>query len=100
MLNFPNLKAVYIYGTKADKLYQIKVQDHGRGMSKSEISRIGVLRQFEREKYHQEGNGLGLAIVKKILNKCGGTLNIESEKFKYTNVNVNIPLFNKLHAKH
>ncbi|MGE5804712.1 MAG: response regulator [Ignavibacteria bacterium] len=92
-------KAVFIHGAKADKLYQIKIQDYGMGMSKSEISRIGVLRQFEREKYHQEGNGLGLAIVKKILNKCGGTLNIESEKLKYTNVNVNVPLFNKLNSK-
>ena len=85
-------KSVIVEGEKLEKFYELKIRDFGRGMSKKEVSNIGIFKQFEREKYQQEGNGLGLAIVKKILDKCGGSMNIQSEKYLYTKVNVTIPL--------
>lgn len=85
-------KTVFITGMKAGKFYELVFQDSGRGMSKYEISNIGTFEQFEREKYQQEGNGLGLAIIKKILDKCGGKINIKSEKYSFTDVNISIPL--------
>ena len=85
-------KLVVVSGKKVGNFYELKVMDSGRGMHEYEISRINAFQQFEREKYQQEGNGLGLAIVKLIIGNCGGQLNIQSEKYRFTEVKVCIPI--------
>lgn len=46
-----------------DDLYRIEVTDRGAGMKPAEIDAIAAFRQFDRDKYEQQGLGLGLAIV-------------------------------------
>lgn len=85
-------KPVIVEGKKTGKFYELNVKDSGRGMKDYEISHIDAFQQFDREKYQQEGNGLGLAIVKKILDKCSGNIDIQSEKYRFTKVKIFIPI--------
>jgi two-component system, sensor histidine kinase and response regulator len=55
-------------------MYRLTVIDHGRGMSETEIARIGAYMQFEREIYEQQGVGLGLAIVQRLVQAYHGSL--------------------------
>lgn len=84
--------SIVVLGIRADNFYILEVKDNGIGMDDSQISRIGAFRQFERNVYQQEGNGLGLIAVKRILDSIDGVFEIESEKFKHTNVVIKIPM--------
>lgn len=55
------------------------VTDVGRGMTAEQIRRIGIIRQFDRKQYEQQGLGLGLLIVQKLATKCGAKLILESQ---------------------
>ena len=64
--------------------YNFYVKDNGPGIP--EEYRKKIFRIFEvidqEDRYGERGNGIGLATVKKIIQKCGGTLNVESEMGK------------------
>lgn len=68
------------------------VNDFGIGIEENEIEKIGRL--FYRASNAQtiEGTGIGLSMVKSILESVKGTISIESEENKYTQVTVEIPL--------
>lgn len=51
--------------------FRFSVTDQGRGMKKSQIAAIGAFKQFDREKFEQQGAGLGLAIVIQVCNLSG-----------------------------
>ena len=55
------------------------VTDAGRGMSAEEIGQIGAFRQFDREKYEQQGLGLGLTLVQKLATRNGARFSVESK---------------------
>lgn len=57
----------------------LTVRDHGRGMNREEIARVGLFRQFERTKHEQQGLGLGLAIAASFAEVSGGRLDLEPE---------------------
>ncbi|MFH4967247.1 ATP-binding protein [Gaetbulibacter sp. M240] len=61
--------------------YYFYVKDNGPGIP--EEYREKIFRIFEvinqEDRYGERGNGIGLATVKKIIQKCEGTLNLESE---------------------
>ncbi len=42
---------------------EIRVTDYGRGMSEAELESFGVMRQFGREKFEQQGIGMGLGLA-------------------------------------
>lgn len=68
----------------------IQVIDNGIGIPPELRARI--FEMFYRGSEKSIGNGLGLFIAKKALEILGGTIEIESERHKYTTVTVRIPL--------
>ena len=64
-----------------DKYYYFYVKDNGPGIPEKYQEKI--FRIFEvldqEDRYGERGNGIGLATVKKIIQKCDGTLSLESE---------------------
>lgn len=70
--------------------YIIKVTNIGRGMSRDQISKIGVFMQFERRENEQKGAGLGLAITEQIAKLYNGELVINSIPGEETTVTVKL----------
>ncbi len=72
--------------------YRFFVRDTGIGMSKEFLSR--AFEQFERERTSTEsgvtGSGLGLAIIKKLVELMGGTVDIQSELGKGTEISATL----------
>lgn len=69
----------------------LTVRDSGRGMTNEQIESIAAFRQFDREKYEQQGMGLGLTLVRMLAERCGGSMTIESAGAGGTTVRVLIP---------
>lgn len=61
-----------------DDAMRIEVGDRGRGMTAEQISQIGAFRQFDRNKYEQQGLGLGLTLTQHLVERDGGRVSIES----------------------
>jgi len=57
---------------------RIEVSDRGRGMTAEQVSQIGAFRQFNRNKYEQQGLGLGLTLAQHLVERDGGSVSIES----------------------
>ncbi len=70
--------------------YIISVLDEGRGMTEDQITNIGAYRQFDRDKYEQQGIGLGLVITKKITELYNGSFEIVSTPGEGTRVQVKL----------
>jgi two-component system sensor histidine kinase/response regulator len=69
----------------------LTVEDHGRGISATDMEKIGAFMQFDRKIYEQQGFGLGLIISKRITELFDGTLTIESQPEKGTIIRVSLP---------
>lgn len=70
----------------------ITISDNGIGMEKN-------VRKHIFEKFYQgdharsgEGNGLGLSLVSRIINLCGGTIEVESEFGVGSTFTVKLPI--------
>lgn len=74
-----------------DAFWQLEVKDYGKGMSLSEIQRIGAYVQFQRKLYEQQGSGLGLIIAKRLTELYGGELIISSIPGEQTIVTIALP---------
>jgi signal transduction histidine kinase len=74
--------------------WMLLISDRGRGMSAEQIERVGVMRQFDRQIYEQQGAGLGLAIAKSLAELYGGRLIIQSILHRGTIVCVYLPKAN------
>ncbi len=73
----------------------VKVKDHGRGMSKDELSR--VFSYFFKAEQEKEGAGLGLNICKQIIVMHKGKIRVKSKGLgKGTTVEFEIPIKRKL----
>ena len=72
--------------------YDLKVTDHGRGMTLEQIAGLGAFIQFERRFYEQQGNGLGLSIVKRLSELHLGEFSIDSKPDDYTTVTVRLQI--------
>jgi two-component system sensor histidine kinase/response regulator len=58
--------------------YEIQIVDCGRGLNPEDISRIGAYIQFGRTLHEQQGTGIGLIIAKRLIERYGGSLDIQS----------------------
>ena len=72
--------------------YEFCVQDNGPGIAKENKDKIFQIFKVlaPSDKFGQPGNGIGLATVKKIIEKMGGTINLESAKGQGCKFNFNI----------
>ncbi|MBE9222789.1 hybrid sensor histidine kinase/response regulator [Cyanobacterium stanieri LEGE 03274] len=70
----------------------ICIHDLGKGMTAEQISKVGILRQFEREKHQQQGVGIGLNLVRMITQAVEGSMNIDSVYGKETKVVISLPI--------
>ncbi|MGE5399870.1 MAG: response regulator [Ignavibacteriales bacterium] len=86
---------VEISSFSTNDFYTIEIKDYGIGMTGEQIKEIGVLKQFDRHKFHQPGTGVGLTIARKIVELAGGSLSIESRLKEYTLIRLSLPLFNE-----
>ncbi len=84
----PSGTPVEVRAQALDHQYNIRITDHGRGMTPEQIANIGAYMQFERRMYEQQGTGLGLVIAKDLTGLYGGKLAIESVPNKQTSVTV------------
>jgi two-component system sensor histidine kinase/response regulator len=64
--------------SRDDEHLRLEVSDRGRGMSAEQVSQIGAFRQFDRNKYEQQGLGLGLTLTQHLVERDGGTVKITS----------------------
>jgi two-component system sensor histidine kinase/response regulator len=70
----------------------LTVRDRGRGMTAEQIANIGAFRQFDREKYEQQGLGLGLIIVKLLAELYDSQLAITSIPNVGTLIEISFPI--------
>ncbi len=56
----------------------LSVTNHGRGMTKEQLTNIGAYRQFDRDQYEQQGSGLGLTIACLLAQLHGANITIDS----------------------
>ncbi len=82
---------VQITGRVKDNLYEVWVDDQGRGMTAAQIADVGAHMQFERKLHEQQGSGLGLIIAKRLAELYGGSLSIDSVYGSRTTVVVTLP---------
>lgn len=59
--------------------FVFRVQNEGRGMTAEQISQVGAMVQFDRDKFEQQGIGLGLFIAKALIELHSGELILEGE---------------------
>ena len=75
-------------------IYELRIKDNGLGMSRDFVKRM--FDPFERERVSSansvEGTGLGMPITKGIVTLMGGTIEVESEKDKGTEIIVRLPM--------
>ena len=69
----------------------LSVKDTGMGMDEKTLSKM-FDRYYQGDSSHKtEGNGLGLAIVKKIVDLCGGKIDVGSKKGEGTYILITLP---------
>jgi signal transduction histidine kinase len=81
---------VRIRVARQDDTVEVVVQDNGVGIAPKDLRR--VFEPFFTTKEVGKGTGLGLPISARIVERCGGTIRIESEPGKGTAVTVALPL--------
>ena len=66
--------------TRAESgMFYLSVKDKGWGMTAEQIAKIGLMRQFDRDKFEQQGMGLGLAIAALFAQLSGGKLELQRD---------------------
>jgi CheY-like chemotaxis protein len=60
--------------------YEIVITDSGRGMSSEELHKTGLMRQFRRDKFEQQGMGMGLVLARSFARLAGGFFTLEQNK--------------------
>ncbi|MCC5911042.1 MAG: HAMP domain-containing histidine kinase [Clostridiaceae bacterium] len=77
---------------QTDSTVEVKISDHGIGMSEATMGRI-FEKFYQGDKAHSyEGNGLGLPLVKRILDLYGGNIYVKSKLNEGSTFTVELPL--------
>ena len=69
-------KPVVVSGGVSGDYYLIEIIDRGRGMKPEQVTQISTMRQFDRERFEQQGLGMGLAIARAFAELSGGRLEL------------------------
>ena len=76
---------------RAGKAVEVVIRDHGEGMSEDTQKRI-FEKFYQGDSAHAtEGNGLGMSLVKRIVDLCGGTIELESALGEGTTFRLRLP---------
>ena len=89
----PGISAeVEIRGRIAGRGYDLRVRDNGLGMGPDDVSH--AFDPFYRAQRTRglPGTGLGLSIVKRVIERCGGTVSVESSPGHGTTFVIDLPL--------
>lgn len=90
----PNSLIRISYHLESDGALSLQITDQGMGISQEDLKRVREpFSQAMRNSYvaTNTGLGLGLAIVSGILERCDGTLSIDSELGVGTTISINLP---------
>ena len=79
-----------IFSREPSKFYAIRITDNGPGIRPEDLPH--VFDPFFTTKEVGNGTGMGLAICYKLMEECGGNIDIISEKGNGTTVVLEIPL--------
>ncbi|MDZ7681938.1 MAG: HAMP domain-containing sensor histidine kinase [Fodinibius sp.] len=73
--------SISLYQHSGDRTVELRIEDHGIGMSKKNISNIfdKFFRAEDTLTAQTKGHGLGLSIVKNLVELNGGSISVESE---------------------
>jgi signal transduction histidine kinase len=86
--------AINVEIEQEDSEARIKIHDQGEGIPAESLPHI--FERFSRAEASRSrktgGTGLGLAICKAVVDKCGGSIEIQSEVGRGTTVVVRLPL--------
>jgi signal transduction histidine kinase len=90
-------REILLKGKKSGAGFQITVKDYGQGFT--ELDKSKIFKKFSKLSARPTGgessNGLGLAIVKTLVDRLGATINLQTEKEKYSEFTINFPLFDE-----
>lgn len=76
----PHDATVEISSEVADERLTIRIRDHGRGIQKEDLPRLGLpYEQAGDEQSRRQGWGLGLSLSRELVEMHGGRLRLESE---------------------
>ncbi len=75
---------------EAEKKFRLKISDTGVGIPKEVLPHI--FEPFYSTKDHEKNTGLGLAVVYGILERHGGTVDVQSQENKGTTFIINLPI--------
>ena len=75
---------------RMEETLEIRMRDNGTGMPQEVVDKI--FNPFFTTKPTDKGNGLGLAISSDIVRQHGGTIRVESEHGRHTEMIIDIPL--------
>jgi signal transduction histidine kinase/DNA-binding response OmpR family regulator len=93
LLNRPEATIV-VQSEHMDHSLEVSVCDNGPGISNEALKHI--FDAFFTTKPHGEGTGLGLYICKQIVDRCGGTIQVESVLNEGTCFRVSLPIIRRL----
>ena len=87
---------IIVKGKIANDMYELKITDLGRGISKEQLTNINPFGQHERKKYQQAGIGLGLISIKNLMDFYGGKIELNSIVNEFTTCCISLPVSNKI----
>jgi two-component system sensor histidine kinase/response regulator len=85
--------SVHVKACVEGKTFQLSIADLGRGMTPEQVARIGMFRQFERQRFEQQGIGMGLMLATTFARLSGGHLDLRpSEEGRGLVATMTLPL--------
>ena len=86
----PYFPTLWLATRREEDRIEVRVRDNGKGMPPEVIDKI--FNPFFTTKPTDRGTGLGLAISNDIIRKHGGSIHVESEAGRFTEMIVELPL--------
>jgi two-component system, sensor histidine kinase and response regulator len=101
----PSGSPVEITSCQQGEIYTVSVTDYGRGMSSEQVQLVQelptIFKQFDRQRFEQQGMGLGLVLVYSIAQLYGGKVTVSSVQGQSTTVSLQfhvLPEYNLVHS--
>ena len=81
-------KHVSIKQTSKDGIHTIMIKDNGLGIAKEDLG--SVFNAYKRLKSNKKGHGLGLHICREIVERLGGSINVDSKIGQWTEFTIRV----------